>query len=82
LGERHTFDCPNQIFIIANDGMEVCDGAHWLFVMKKATVDPDDTLAHTRLSILYQKKGTVPEAEAEGNKAWVLGRKQQKKGSV
>ncbi len=35
LGERRTFGCPNQIFIIANNGMEVCDGAHRLFVMKK-----------------------------------------------
>src|SRR5467141_4718276 len=32
-------------------------------------IDPDDILAHTSLSILYQKKGMVPEAEAEGNKA-------------
>src|ERR1022692_2993474 len=43
-------------------------------------IDPDDILAHTSLSILYQKKGMVPEAE--GNKARVLGWKQQlKKGS-
>jgi tetratricopeptide (TPR) repeat protein len=42
--------------------------------------DPDDILAHTSLSILYQKKGMVPEAEAEGNKARVLGWKQQLKG--
>src|SRR5436309_2648104 len=26
-------------------------------------LDPDDILAHTSLSILYQKKGMVPEAE-------------------
>jgi Flp pilus assembly protein TadD len=45
-------------------------------------IDPDDVLAHTSLSILYQKKGMVPEAEAEGNKARVLGWKQQlKKGT-
>lgn len=45
-------------------------------------LDPDDVLAHTSLSILYQKKGMVPEAEAEANKARVLGWKQQlKKGS-
>jgi tetratricopeptide (TPR) repeat protein len=42
-----------------------------------AQQDPDDVLAHTSLSILYQKKGMVPEAEAEGNKARVLGWKQQ-----
>ena len=45
-------------------------------------LDPDDVLAHTSLSIIYQRKGMVPEAEAEGNKARVLGWKQQlKKGS-
>jgi|SRR5450631_419749 len=47
-----------------------------------AEFDPDDVLAHTSLSVLYQKKGMVPEAEAEANKARVLGWKQQlKKGS-
>ena len=45
-----------------------------------AELDPDDVLAHTSLSVLYQKKGMVPEAEAEGNKARVLGWKQQLKG--
>jgi len=42
-------------------------------------LDPDDVLAHTSLSVLYQKKGMVPEAEAEGAKARVLGWKQQLK---
>lgn len=42
-------------------------------------LDPDDVLAHTSLSILYQKKGMVPEAEAEVNKARILGWKQQLK---
>jgi tetratricopeptide (TPR) repeat protein len=46
-----------------------------------AELDPDDILAHTSLSVLYQKKGMVPEAEAEGNKARVLGWKQQLKKS-
>ncbi len=44
-----------------------------------AMLDPDDILAHTSLSVLYQKKGMVPEAEAEANKARVLGWKQQLK---
>ena len=43
-------------------------------------IDPDDVLAHTSLSVLYQKKGMIPEAEDEGNKARVLGWKQQLKG--
>jgi tetratricopeptide (TPR) repeat protein len=42
-------------------------------------IDPDDVLAHTSLSILYQRKGMVPEAEAEGNKARILGWKEQLK---
>ena len=44
-----------------------------------AELDPDDVLAHTSLSILYMKKGLVPEAEAEANKARILGWKQQLK---
>ena len=44
-----------------------------------AQLDPDDVLPHTSLSILYQKKGMIPEAEAEANKARVLGWKQQLK---
>jgi len=42
-------------------------------------LDPDDVLAHTSLSVLYQKKGMIEEAEAEGAKARVLGWKQQLK---
>jgi tetratricopeptide (TPR) repeat protein len=42
-------------------------------------LDADDVLAHTSLSILYQRKGMVPEAEAEANKARILGWKQQLK---
>ncbi len=44
-----------------------------------AEFDPDDVLAHTSLSILYQRKGMVPEAEAEANRARVLGWTQQLK---
>ena len=40
-------------------------------------VDPEDILAHTSLSILYQRKGMVPEAEAEANKARILGWKKE-----
>jgi tetratricopeptide (TPR) repeat protein len=44
-----------------------------------AEIDPDDVLAHTSLSVLYQKKGMIAEAEAEAAKARVLGWKQQLK---
>jgi tetratricopeptide (TPR) repeat protein len=42
-------------------------------------LDPDDILAHTSLSITYQKKGMIPEAEAAANQARILGWKQQLK---
>jgi hypothetical protein len=35
LGRRHTSNCPNQISIIAHGGLDVCDGGHRWFVMKK-----------------------------------------------
>lgn len=47
--------------------------------LRIAEIDPDDVLAHTSLSVLYQKKGLIQEAEAEGAKARVLGWKQQLK---
>ena len=46
---------------------------------KIGQLDPDDVLAHTSLSVLYQKKGMIAEAEAEAAKARVLGWKQQLK---
>ena len=50
-----------------------------LVAQRIAALDPDDVLAHTSLSVLYQMKGMIPEAEAEGNKARILGWKQQLK---
>ncbi len=40
---------------------------------------PEDVLVHTRLSILYQMQGRVPEAEAEAAKARILGWKHELK---
>jgi tetratricopeptide (TPR) repeat protein len=34
-----------------------------------AELDPDDVLAHTSLSIIYQKKGMVPEAGCPTHRA-------------
>jgi len=39
--------------------------------------NPDDVLAMTRLSMIYQHKGMVPEAEAAAAKAKILGWKLQ-----
>ena len=39
--------------------------------------DPDEVLAHTSLSILYQHKGMIAEAEAEALRAKLLGWKLQ-----
>jgi tetratricopeptide (TPR) repeat protein len=38
---------------------------------------PEDILAWTTISRAYQRKGMVPEAEEAGNKARILGWKQQ-----
>src|SRR5438552_1191409 len=43
------------------------DGIEW--AKKLIDMDPSDPLAHTSLSILYQHKGMIPEAEAEATKA-------------
>ena len=40
-------------------------------------VSPDDELAYTSLSIFYQRKGMIEEAEAVGAKARTLGWKRQ-----
>jgi tetratricopeptide (TPR) repeat protein len=42
-------------------------------------IDSEDILAWTTVSRAYQRKGMVPEAEEAGNKARVLGWKQQLK---
>lgn len=42
-------------------------------------IDADDTLAHTSLSMFYQAKGLIEEAETEGNTARILGWKQDLK---
>jgi tetratricopeptide (TPR) repeat protein len=42
-----------------------------------SAIDPEDVLAHTSLSILYQRKGMIAEAEEESNRARILGWKQQ-----
>jgi tetratricopeptide (TPR) repeat protein len=39
--------------------------------------NPDDILAYTSLSILYQHQGRIPEAEAAATRAKVLGWKHQ-----
>ncbi len=39
-------------------------------------LDPEEVLAHTSLSILYQHKGMIAEAEAEALKAKLLSWKQ------
>jgi len=40
-------------------------------------LDPEDILAWTSISRAYQRKGMVPQAEEAGNKARILGWKQQ-----
>lgn len=40
-------------------------------------IDPDDILAHTSLSMFYQSRGLIEDAEREGNVARVLGWKDE-----
>ena len=52
-------------------------------IARRVTVlDPDDVLARTSLSVCYQKKGMIAEAEADAAQARVLGWKQQLKASA
>ena len=51
------------------------DGIEW--AKRLIDMDPSDPLAHTSLSILYQHKGMIPEAELEATKARLLDWKQQ-----
>jgi tetratricopeptide (TPR) repeat protein len=46
---------------------------------RMTALDPDDILAHTSLSMFYQSKGLIEDAEREGNLARVLGWKQDLK---
>jgi len=48
---------------------------------KLVELSPDDELAHTTLSRIYQAANMVPEAEAEGAKARMLSWKRQLKES-
>ncbi len=41
-------------------------------------LDPDEPLAHTSLSMLYQQKGLIPEAEAEKALSMQLQMKQRR----
>jgi Flp pilus assembly protein TadD len=43
-------------------------------------IEPDEPLAHTSLSMFYQRKGMIPEAEAE--KALALRLQMKKKGAA
>ncbi|MEL6429541.1 MAG: tetratricopeptide repeat protein [Planctomycetota bacterium] len=40
-------------------------------------LDPDDAFAHTSLSMFYQRKGMIDEAEAEGAKARMISWKEE-----
>lgn len=46
---------------------------------KLVELQPDDELAHTTLSRIYQAANMIPEAEAEGGKARMLSWKRQLK---
>lgn len=62
--------------IMAHKELEELDEAVEL-AKKLCELTPDDILAHTTLSTLFQMKGMVPEAEAESAKARMLDWRQQ-----
>jgi len=51
-------------------------------VKELIAADPDDVLAVTRLSMIYQHKGMIAEAEAAAAKAKILGWKQELRSGV
>jgi DNA-binding SARP family transcriptional activator len=51
-------------------------------VTRLIEADPDDVLAMTRLSMIYQHKGMIAEAEAAAAKAKILGWKQELRSGV
>jgi tetratricopeptide (TPR) repeat protein len=51
-------------------------------VHQRIAEEPDDVLAHTRLSILLQHAGDVPAAEAAAARAKILGWKLQLKNGI
>ena len=51
-------------------------------VCKLIENDPDDVLAQTRLSMIYQHKGMIAEAEGAAAKAKILGWKQELRSGI
>ena len=71
--DGHLFTAPNQIPIVASDGFDVCDGAHWVFVMKKikGSQNPKrDRSVESRLSKKREKWGR-PTVEQIPRWSWI-----------
>ncbi|HEY0796762.1 MAG TPA: tetratricopeptide repeat protein [Acidisarcina sp.] len=73
--DPHFADALHGLTRALQDAGELDEAIH--VACRLIALEPDDVLAHTRLSILYQAKGMVPEAEAESTRAKLLGWKQQ-----
>ncbi len=61
-----------QAYHAQQDFDRTIEAAHRILAL-----DPDDILAWTTISRAYQRKNMIPEAEAAGSKARILGWKQQ-----
>ena len=68
-------DAVHGLVRVLQDCGRLDDGIEW--AKKLIDLDPSDPLAHTSLSILYQHKGMIPEAESEATKARLLDWKRQ-----
>jgi tetratricopeptide (TPR) repeat protein len=61
-----------QAYHAQQDFDRTIESAHRILAL-----DPEDILAWTTISRAYQRKNMIPEAEEAGNKARILGWKQQ-----
>jgi tetratricopeptide (TPR) repeat protein len=61
-----------QAYHAQQDFDRTIEAAHRILAL-----DPDDILAWTTISRAYQRKNMIPEAEAAGSKARILGWKQE-----
>jgi tetratricopeptide (TPR) repeat protein len=79
LDPKHT-EANHGLIRALEDAGRVDDAMH--ATQRLIASQPDDVLAMTRLSMIYQHKGMIPEAEAAAAKAKILGWKQELRGGI
>jgi hypothetical protein len=76
LGRRARLCRPNQRAIVALGGLEVCDGGHWVVVMKERALESGVAHAHTfakdanvwgtRLIVMKKESKVPPKRSLDG----------------